>query len=241
MIALESFYRYRAADIKNRAVRGSVYTSRIDCLENKANLVVVSLCKANCIPPRVPFQIILRGRVNLWSDNITGISLSRQSCFNKCRHWKQHTWRAKQQRKDQNWSAQSSLILKCNSWAGRLFCWTSNILRKGWDPLCKVHSENKQSLLLILLPWIDPEFSSQGGNPEKEVVTWTPDKINLALCLYCLKRHQNTHTVRVSYLQMKEYERVSTDWVGANNSYSFNSGLNISLKFWKAHQLQLAE
>lgn len=90
MIALESYIWYRAADIKNRAVRGSAYTSTIDCLENKANLVVVSLCKANCIPARVPFQIILRGRMNLWSDNITDISPSRQSCFNACRDWKQH-------------------------------------------------------------------------------------------------------------------------------------------------------
>lgn len=70
MIALESYYRYRTADIKNRAVRGSAYTSTIDYLENKANRVVVSLCKANCIPARVPFQIILRDRTNLWSDNI---------------------------------------------------------------------------------------------------------------------------------------------------------------------------
>lgn len=212
MIALESFYRYSAADIKNTAVRGSAYTSMIDCLENKANLVVVSLCKANCIPARVPFQIFLTGRMNLWSDNIIGISLNRQSCFNTCRHWKQHMWRAKQWRKHQNCSAQNSLILKCNSWAGRLSYKTSNILRKEWDPLCKVHSENKQSLLLILLPWIDPEISSQGGIPEKEVVTWTPDKVSLALCLYCLKRHQNTHAVSTRHLQRKEYKRDSTDY-----------------------------
>lgn len=233
MIVLESFYRYRAADKKNRAVRGSAFTSITDCLENKANLVVVSLYKANCIPARAPFQIILRGRMNLWSDSITGISLRMQSCFNTSSHWKQGMWRAKQWGKHQNCSTQNSLTPKCNSWAGRLSYWTSNTLRKGWDPLCKVHSENKQSPLLILLPWIDPEISSQGGNPEKEVVTWTPDKVSLALCLYCLKRHQDTCAVSVSCLQKKEYKSDSTDWIGANNSCSFNSGPNISLKFLK--------
>lgn len=77
MIALESFSRYSIAGIKNIAVRSSTYTSMTDCLENKANLVVGCFCTANCIPARVPFEIILRGRMNLWSDSITGISVGR--------------------------------------------------------------------------------------------------------------------------------------------------------------------
>lgn len=77
MIALESFSRWRVAGVKNMVVRSSAYTSMIDCLENKANLVVVSLHTANCIPTKVPFEIILRRRMNLRSDSITGISVGR--------------------------------------------------------------------------------------------------------------------------------------------------------------------
>lgn len=93
-IALESFARRRVAGTKNVEMRSSASTSTIDCLENKANLVVASLCTANCIPARVPFQIILRGRTNLWSDNITSASGGGQSCFQTPRHCKQHTGKA---------------------------------------------------------------------------------------------------------------------------------------------------
>lgn len=93
-IALESFARRRVAGTKNVEMRSSASTSTIDCLENKANLVVASLCTANCIPARVPFQIVLRGRMNLRSDNITSASGGGQSCFQTRRHCKQHTGKA---------------------------------------------------------------------------------------------------------------------------------------------------
>jgi len=41
VIALESFSRWRVAGIKNTVVSSSAYTSMIDCLENKADIVVV--------------------------------------------------------------------------------------------------------------------------------------------------------------------------------------------------------
>lgn len=93
-IALESFSRRRVAGIKNMEMRSSASASTTDCLENKANLVVASLCTANCIPARVPFQFVLRGRMNLWSDNITNASGGGQSRFKTCRHWKQHMGKA---------------------------------------------------------------------------------------------------------------------------------------------------